>query len=138
MKKVEVYDYNLPGYAKLFSYQEWRIAMLNYINHLEVEKINYCEAHEATDEVFVLLEGECTIILMEYNYPDSSNKFILIEMEKNKIYNIPKGTFHNHVLSLDAKVLIIEQEDTSDDNSVRVYFDSNDQNELLRKWRSAK
>ena len=38
-------------------------------------------------------------------------------MEPLKVYNIRRGTWHSHTLSPDATVLIIENENTCDDNS---------------------
>ena len=128
MKIIETYEFNDPGYRKLFSYQEWRVAMLNYIDHLEIEEINYVECHNKTDEVFVLLEGTCHLIVFK------DNKFGFTKLEKNKIYNVPLGTYHNHVLSNDAKVLIIEQEDTNDDNSSRIYLNEDERKQLVKEW----
>ena len=111
-----------------YSYQEWRVAMLNYIDHLEIEEINYVECHNKTDEVFVLLEGTCHLIVFK------DNKFSFTKLEKNKIYNVPLGIYHNHVLSNDAKVLIIEQEDTNDDNSSRIYLNDDVRRQLIKEW----
>ena len=123
MKSYDVYHVDDQGYHKLFHHQSWRIAILNYIEELEAKAIQYVEAHEKTDEVFVLLQGKCTLILA-----DVLNQRILsfdrVEMEPNKIYRIPKGIFHTHSLSRDAKVLIIEVENTSYENSLRIYLDS--------------
>lgn len=57
----------------------------------------------------------------------------VVELEKNKIYNVPKDIHHSHVLSKDAKVLIIEQEDTNDENSNRVYLTEEIKKILIEK-----
>lgn len=134
MKLIEEYEFNQEGYAKLFSYKEWRIAMLNYVEHLEVEKIDYVEYHDLTDEVFVLLEGNCYMILMTFDGDNISNLEI-VSLEKNKVYNIPSGTYHSHVLTKDAKLLIVEQEDTSDSNSKRKYFNSEHKKILIERFK---
>lgn len=132
MKLIEMYEYNQNGYAKLMNYKEWRVAMLNFSDELLLENINYVEAHNETDEVFVLLEGSCKMILMEF---DNKNlkEIEVVELEKNKIYNVPKDIHHSHVLSKDAKVLIIEQEDTNDENSNRVYLTEEIKKILIEK-----
>ena len=38
-------------------------------------------------------------------------------MEPHKIYNIKKGTWHNHIMDTDGEVVIVENRDTCDDNS---------------------
>lgn len=129
MKLIETYEFNDKGYSKLFSYKEWRVAMLNYIDHLEIDKIDYVECHNQTDEVFILLEGSCKLIT--YN----NNEFDIVALEKNKIYNVPLGLYHNHVLSKDAKVLIVEQEDTNDNNSNRIYLTIDQREQMLKSWR---
>jgi|SRR5690554_2265472 len=131
MKLIESYEFNEPGYKKIFSYQEWRIAMLNYIDNLEIEAINYIECHNKTDEVFILLTGSCTMILL-----DENQEFHFANLEPNKIYNIPKGVYHNHVLTEGSKVLIVEQEDTSDANSHRIYLDELAITKLRDGWKS--
>lgn len=131
MKYVDIYSYDLIGYQKLFAYQSWRVAILNYIDELRVENLCYVEAHSETDEAFVLLEGSCCLIFASVE--DGRIKaFECEKMDKHKVYRIPKGVFHTHTLSENAKVLIIEEENTSYDNSPRVYFTEHEKNVLMK------
>lgn len=134
MKLIEIYEYNDSGYKTLMSYKEWRVAILNFTDELKIENINYVEAHKETDEVFVLLEGNCQMILMDF---DNKNlkKMEIVELEPNKIYNIPKNIHHSHVLSSDAKLLIVEQEDTNDLNSDKIYLNDEIKTKMQKKWR---
>lgn len=111
MTHYEVYQYNEIGYQKLFSFQSWRIAILNYIDELDKENITKFQAHLETDEAFVLLEGAATLFYLD------QDEVKPIHLEKNKVYNMKKGVYHSHVLSKTCKILIIEEENTSDDNS---------------------
>jgi cupin superfamily acireductone dioxygenase involved in methionine salvage len=120
MKNYNVYDFSGIGYQKLFHYGTWRIAILNYIDELKVENIQYVECHHETDEVFVLLEGECRL----YFYNEHEG-FSYVDMVKNQTYVIPKDVYHTHVLNETAKLLIVENEDTCDGNSTRIYFTEN-------------
>lgn len=46
-----------------------------------------------------------------------------VELEPYKIFNVKAGTYHTHTLSEDAMVLIVEADDTCDDNSPMIYID---------------
>ncbi len=114
---LEVSEYNATGYSPVVDFQAWRVAMLNYIDELEADKIDNFQCHNETDEVFVLLSGKCILFCAEL---DLHNNIVAIDswdMEVNKTYNIKRGTYHTHTLSEDGKVLIVENSDTNDDNS---------------------
>lgn len=121
MKYYDIYDFNGIGYEKLFHHRDWRVAVLNYIEELEIDQLKYMEAHHLTDEVFVLLEGSCHLFFAEVLDNDIKS-ICALSLEKHKVYKIPAGIFHTHTLSHDAKLLIIEEENTSDDNSPRIYL----------------
>lgn len=122
MNMYEILSYDDAGYAKVFSYLSWRIAMLNHIDELNVDNLTYVECHHETDEVFILLEGACTMILATSNEVGEIAGFKAIPLEKNKIFVVKKGIYHTHTLSKDAKVLVVEEENTSYENSHRMYF----------------
>lgn len=127
--KIMSYSYDDPGYLTLMSYQSWRVAFLNYIDELKPENIPYFEAHHKTDEVFVLLEGDAILYYLE------DGKVMHVKMVKNKVYNVKKDVYHTHALSPDCKLLIIEEENTSDDNSSRIYVDDEMRKALVKIWR---
>ncbi len=122
MKYYEIHQFNEIGYQKLFSYNTWRVAILNYIDELEIDRIQYVEAHSLTDEAFVLLSGHCQLFFAEVKDNDVTHMEV-ISLEPHLVYRIPKGIFHTHTLSQDAKLLIIEEENTAETNSPRVYLD---------------
>lgn len=134
MKYYEVHSFNEIGYSKLFSYNTWRVAILNYIEELEVDQIQYVEAHSLTDEAFVLLSGHCQLF-----FADVDNQKIthieMISLEPHLVYRIPKGVYHTHTLSHDAKLLIIEEENTSMENSPRVYLDEQGKKCLMKTYK---
>lgn len=134
MKYVDIYSYDLAGYQKLFNFQSWRMAVLNYIDELEIENIVYVEAHNDTDEAFVLLEGSCRLIFACVK-DGRITTFESEKLEKNRIYKIPKGVFHTHTLSKDAKLLIVEEEATSEFNSPRVYFNETEKDLFMKTFK---
>ncbi len=110
---IEIYDYIGEGYEATMHFGEWRVALMNYID--ELEKLNKYERHLLTDEVFVLLEGKATLVVGENREPH--------KMEKFKIYNVKRGVWHGIVYSKDARVLIVENDNTTDENSEKYYLD---------------
>ena len=104
---VEVYKYDGEGYNPTMHFETWRVAFLNYGERFK--EVKYIERHMETDEVFVLLEGKATLYIDEDMKP--------VEMEKNKIYNITKATWHAITADKDAKVLIVENDNTVEENS---------------------
>ncbi|MCF7932850.1 MAG: hypothetical protein K9K93_06755 [Acholeplasmataceae bacterium] len=122
MSDVEQFAFEYPGYQKLFHFNSWRVAMLNHIHELEQNEITYVEAHLLSDEAFVLLEGDCTVVIATVKN-DLVTDFKVFPLEKHRVLKVRKGVYHTQVLSLDAKVLIIEEESTDHTNSVRIPLD---------------
>ena len=106
---IEILEYNGEGYAPIMHFGEWRVALLNYAERFAPACPIKLERHLLTDEVFVLLEGEATLFIGE--------EMVAYPMEKNKIYNVKQGAWHRITASKDAKVLIVENHNTSKENS---------------------
>jgi len=106
---VEIHEHKGEGYRPLVDYESWRVAILRYDE--SATKVTKLERHLETDEVFVLLEGECTLVTEE------SNGLREWKMEIGKIYNVLKGVWHSTLLSVDSNVLIVENRDTSTKNT---------------------
>ncbi len=128
MKLVEFYRYDEPGYQKLFNYNSWRLAILNYIDELDSKNIEYVEAHFLTDEAFILLEGRAIIYVLD------EGKIKHFMLNKNEVCNIKVGVYHTHVLSKDCKLLIIEEESTNYENSKRIYLNEEQKSKIVKVW----
>ncbi|MBR2500316.1 MAG: cupin domain-containing protein [Clostridia bacterium] len=90
-------------------FERWRVAYLNHGDRFAEENFEKIERHNESDEVFVLLNGEATLIIGE--------ELNRIKMEPHKLYNVPKGVWH-HIFTVEGtSVLIVENEDTGDENS---------------------
>ncbi len=114
-KLLEVRDYIKEGYSPVVDYATWRVAVLNFSKDLLPENITAMQRHDETDEVFVLLRGRCILFIGE---GDKKVMDIFAEnMQPFKIYNVKKSVWHTHTLSRDAKVLIVENRNTTLDNS---------------------
>jgi hypothetical protein len=128
---IEVTHYTGEGYKPLVDYGEWRVAVLRFINELLPERIDCMDAHLETDEVFILVEGNCVLFIGEV-VEGEIREISALMMEPNKIYNVKRGVFHTHALSKDAHVIIVENRDTTVNNTEKVYL-KEDQRRVIRE-----
>jgi hypothetical protein len=129
---LEVSESNAAGYSPVVDFQTWRVAMLNYIDELDPDQIDNFQCHNETDEVFVLLSGKCILFCAEVDQKNNIIDIISWNMEINKTYNIKRGVYHTHTLSEDAKVLIVENSDTADNNSPKILIDDSVRHRLVK------
>lgn len=117
MKKeyIDVTAYAGEGYKPVIDFEAWRVAVLRYCEELEIQNLKTMQKHNESDEVFVLLSGNCA--LFTGGNGDSIDEIDAIAMEPLQLYNVKKGTWHTHTLDKEATVLIVENQDTSDLNS---------------------
>jgi len=127
---IEIKEYTADGYQPLINYEEWRVAILKYCDELLPQNIDKMQKHNQTDEVFVLLEGECILFLAEGE--EEIGEIHAQEMEPLKVYNIKKSVWHTHTLSEDAVVLIVENDDTCLDNSPEKDLSAEQQEKLVQ------
>ena len=105
---MEIFDYTGEDFKAVTSFEGWKIGILRYSDRFSDFKVK--ERHLKTDECFVLLEGSATLYENDTPYP----------MQKCKVYNVKKGVWHHIVVSPDATVLVIENSNTSKDNTERI------------------
>lgn len=128
---IEITDFPTTDYAPLVDYEGWRVAVLSFCENTTPEKILTMQKHEETDEVFVLIRGNVTLITAGCG--EKPGELSLIKLEPLKVYNVKKGFWHNHVLDEDGIVLIVENRDTCDDNSPILPLSEAQLSELQRK-----
>lgn len=128
-RHLEIKQYDDEGYMPLIDFQSWRVAVLNYCEELEPQNISKFQRHDESDEVFVLLNGNCTLFIADGK--DDIGTIYPKPMEPLKLYNIKKSTWHSHTLSKDAVVLIIENANTCLSNSPEIYLSENNKKSLL-------
>lgn len=112
---IEIRNFNGFGYQAQVSYGAWRVAVLRYLDELKIENIRTMERHIATDEVFILMFGKAMLILGGND--NFISDFHSVTMNIGEIYNVKKNTWHTVILSEDAHIIIVENDDTSKDNS---------------------
>ena len=112
---LEIKEYTGDGYKPIIDYETWRVAILRYCEELERPNIISMQKHMESDEVFVLLTGSCTLFIGgQGNRIDEIEAVPLTQMKK---YKVKKGTWHTHTLEKNTTVLIVENQNTCDDNS---------------------
>lgn len=112
---LEIREHVDPGYKPLVDFGEWRVAMLHFSPDLLPENLTRMQRHNETDEVFVLLEGRCILFVGEGN--EAVTRLHAEDLRPGLIYNVKQAVWHTHTLSADAKVLVVENRDTTYDNS---------------------
>jgi hypothetical protein len=112
---LEIREHTQNGYKPVIDFATWRVAVLNFNEELLPERITSLQRHNETDEVFVLLRGRCILFLGEGK--EHITAVHGQDMAQHTVYNVKKGVWHSHTLSTDAMVLVVENRDTTFDNS---------------------
>ena len=99
------------GFKIMTEFDGWKIGMLRYNERFS--RFGELERHLLTDEVFVLMSGKATL------YTDHET----VEMEPCSVYTVPVGVWHHIVVSEDASVIVVENRNTSIENTEKRYFE---------------
>ena len=109
------YEFAGEGMQRVFENEKWTVGIKNWKPANDITGIDMLERHNKTDELFVLVAGACTPISAEET--EGGMKFSKVVMEPNKVYNIPATLWHNTITRRDTKMILIEDSNTSMDNS---------------------
>ena len=109
MKGLEILDYKGDGYFSPYSFEGWKVALLHHAKRFTRQGVTYLERHKETDEVFVLLNGQGTLLI-----GDEATETVMIP---GKLYVVKQNQWHNIIVSEDAKVLIVENVNTGQENT---------------------
>ena len=105
-KYIETYSHDSQGYNPCLIAGKWQAAFLNYAREEALESITKLDIHHLTDEAFVLLKGEVTIIAAAIL--NGKVDFETIRMVPGIIYNIPRETWHKVAMEEGSSLLIVE------------------------------
>ncbi len=128
---LEVREYAGEGYQPLIDFGAWRVAILRYHPELLPFNITDMQRHDETDEVFVLLMGRCMLFLGDGREQMRITDIYAVDMEPLKLYNVKRGAWHTHSLSQNATVLIIENVDTTLQNSPKIALSAAQREKLI-------
>lgn len=112
---LEIREHTTEGYSPVVDYGAWRVAVLNYSDQLLPRNLTAMQRHNETDEVFILLRGRCILFIGDGE--EKVTDISAVNLQPRQLYNVKKSTWHTHTLDKDAMVLIVENRDTTYDNS---------------------
>lgn len=112
MEGLRIVEHTGNEYKRLVSNAKWTLACLNYAERFDERNIREFERHNLTEETFVLLNGEAKLWMF-----DDNGEVKMIPLKPMKFYNVGAGVWHNISVSLDARVMVAENADTSKDNT---------------------
>ena len=117
LSEIETYLYDGDGYRPLLIRPGWQVAQLNDRADLHADSVSQIERHDATDEVFVLVKGDATLVTAS----ETADGLDLVthRMRPGVTYNIPAGVWHTIVTSPGMQVLIVERDNTHLDDVLR-------------------
>lgn len=104
---LSVRGWDGAGYRPVVQFGAWCFAELNHAEKFKPENLSYLEQHPNTDETFVLVDGEATLLVGEAMTP--------VKMEKFRFYNVKAGVWHQIITGPGARVLIVENADVKDE-----------------------
>ncbi len=106
-RSLEVYTWQEEGYQPLVFGDGWQVALLNWEPLFDRANLTEIERHNDSDEVFVLLRGRAVL----FTRADGGD-LQAVEMVPGRVYNVPRGTWHNLVATRDVSFVIVENRDT--------------------------
>lgn len=98
-------------FKRLVESDNWSVAVLRYSERFAT--LSVMERHIETDEVFVLLAGTATL----HGQSTEAEPMEILPMEPLTVYRIPRGVWHHITVSEGASVLVIENRNTSKENT---------------------
>ena len=100
-----------PGFEPVVTTDRFKCAFLTHGEGFTYGKVPEMKRHNKTDEVFVLLSGKATMLILE------NEQYEEISMQSGVAYNVCAGTWHYLAASQDAVLFVTESSDTSKANT---------------------
>ena len=118
-KYLQIVQHTGENYLPVIRFDAWRVAVLN--SHARFRRENMCqlERHLLTDESFILLKGEAALYVSDGDATHAGH-IEVFPLEPCKVYNVRQGVWHAIEVSEDASVLVVENDDTTKDNSPKL------------------
>lgn len=114
--EIQSFSFDGEGMRRVYENKKWCVGIKNWKPANDIGGISNIERHNTTDEMFVLVEGCCSLLKAD-EHNDGTLKFKMIPMEKGKLYVIPRGEWHNTITQKDTKMFLIEDSNCSGKNS---------------------
>lgn len=115
MMSLDIFTYTEPGIATAYLNEKWTVCIKNFRPKNSIENIARLEIHHETDQQYLLLCGNCSLAVAEPK--DGILDVQVVRMEMGKVYNIRRGTWFNTICEPGAKMLYIQDANTTMENS---------------------
>lgn len=112
---ILIHEFQQQGMNRVYENPHWMVGIKNWKPMNDIAGIDRLERHNETDELFILLNGRCTLLFA--NETAEGLQIEYLPMEPMKVYQIPAGLWHNTVTQKDTKLALIENSNTCSDNS---------------------
>ncbi len=103
------------GFDLLHTFEGWKVAFITSAEQYGDLKV--IKRHTQTDETFVLIKGKATLYTA-----DDDEALQITELESEKLYIVKKNTWHHLKVSEDALLFVVENSNTSKDNTESKVF----------------
>ncbi|MBQ2819353.1 MAG: hypothetical protein IJF14_03085 [Clostridia bacterium] len=113
---MNTYSYSGDDFKAVLCTDKWKIGILRFSERFS--RLCVWERHLETHEAFVLLCGDAVLYTK-----DNNGNVTEIQMEPAIVYDVDIGEWHHIVVSKDATVLVVENSDTSKENTEKVIID---------------
>lgn len=109
---MEICESTGEDFKAVFTNENFKIGLLRYSERFS--SLSCFERHFLTDEAFALLSGNAIF------YIKDGEEIKEYKMEKNKVYVALKNEWHHIVVSPDATVIVLENADTTKENTEKI------------------
>lgn len=110
MLQIKQNPKNGSGFDSLHQFDGWKVAFVTYAQ--QYGELKVVKRHVSTDEAFVLMSGNATLYTADGDQP-----LVKTELEKEKLYVVEKNTWHHLQVSKDALLVVVENSDTTKENT---------------------
>lgn len=109
---IDISNYTGEDFKVVTEAEKWKIGFLRYSERFS--NFSTLERHLLTDEAFILLKGRADLYVEDENGVCTKYK-----MKKQQVYNVHKEVWHHITVSKHATVLVVENQNTSKENTER-------------------
>ena len=97
------------GFSRVIENSKWTIATIGYSEKYAESHFSTIARHLLTDETFVLLQGEATLVI--------GKELSRVRMTPCVCYTVKAGTWHHLLVTQDARIIVVENSGTSRENT---------------------
>ena len=109
---IDISNFTGKDFKVVTETEKWKIGFLRYSERFS--KFSTLERHLLTDEAFILLKGRAVLYIENEN-----GVSVKYKMKKRQVYNVHKEVWHHITVSKNATVMVVENQNTSKENTER-------------------